>query len=200
MHRSLPAALCAALALSACATAPRGTPVAMGATPPTAMELAATFRPEGEIYGQYGRAAGITNAYGRYRVVGPTTSLSYTSQGLWGGRIGGDDVLLEAKDGRISGAGVDLRVTREGGSLLVSGLWRRARLDLTFTDVRIEGTIGGGCSIDLHPGPGTSWRGLFGCPNPEQAMIALEGAAMEVPDVPLPQWLFAFLGTLPEGP
>jgi len=198
MNRFLPAALLCTLA--ACATAPRGAPVAMDASRPTAMDLASTYRPDGEIYGQFGRAAGVTNSYGRYRVVGPTTSLSYTAQGLWGGRIGGDDVLLEAKDGRISGAGVDLRVTREGGALLVSGLWRRARLDLTLTDVRIQGTVGGGCSLDLHPASGTSWRGLFGCPGPDQAAIALDGAAMEVPDVAMPQWLFAFLGTLPEGP
>jgi len=197
MKRFLPAVLCI---LAGCATSQRGSPVAMGATPPTAMELAATYRPDGEIFGLFGRGAGVSNSYGRYRVVGPTTSLGYTSQGRWGGRIGGDDVLLEAKDGRISGAGVDLFVTREGGAILVSGLWRRVRLDLTFTSDRIQGTPGAGCAIDLHPSSGTSWRGLYGCPNLEPATISLDGAAMEVPDVAMPQWLFAFLGTLPEGP
>jgi hypothetical protein len=32
------------------------------------------------------------------------------------------------------------------------------------------------------------------------AVVRLEGAAAELPDVAMPQWLFAFLGTLPESP
>jgi hypothetical protein len=198
MIRFLPAVLLCALA--ACASAPRGSPVAMDASRPTAMDLSSTYRAEGEIFGAFGRAPGVTNSYGRYRVVGPSTNLSYTAEGRWGGSIAGEDVLLEAKDGRITGVGIDLRLTREGDHLLVSGLWRRARLDLTFTNERIQGTVGGVCSLDLHPASGTSWRGLFGCPSPDPATIALDGAAMEVPDVALPQWLFAFLGLLPGNP
>ena len=31
-------------------------------------------------------------------------------------------------------------------------------------------------------------------------MLRLDGEAMDFPDVAMPQWLFAFLGALPEGP
>jgi hypothetical protein len=189
------------LALAGCATAaPRGTPVAMDASPPLAMEASSAYVPDGEVFASFGRSAGTTNSYGRYRVVGPATSLAVTSQGRWGGTIGGQPALLEARAGRISGAGVELQVTREGEALLVSGLWRGARIQLSFTKEKIQGTPGGGCSLDLRPGDGTSWRGFLACPTPDVAVIRLDGAAMEVPDVAMPQWLFAFLGTLPEGP
>ena len=188
------------LAFAGCATASRGTPLAMDSTPPAAIDSGSAYRPEGEVFVTVGRGAGVTNSYGRYRVVGPSTSLSLTPQGRWGGTIGGQNVLLEAKDGRIGGAGVELQIRRDGDFLLVSGLWRGGRLDLTFTKDRIQGTIGGGCSMDLHPGEGTSWRGLYACPNPDAATIRLEGEAMELPGVAMPQWLFAFLGALPEGP
>ena len=188
------------IALAGCATAPRGTPVAMDSTPPPAIDAGSAYRPEGEVFVSVGRGAGITNSYGGYRVVGPSTSLGLTPQGRWGGTIGGQAVLLEAKGGRIAGAGVELQIRRDGDALLVSGLWRGSRLDLTFTKDRIQGTPGSGCSMDLHPGEGTSWRGLFACPSQEMATVRLEGAAMELPDVAMPQWLFAFLGALPEGP
>jgi hypothetical protein len=34
----------------------------------------------------------------------------------------------------------------------------------------------------------------------EVAVVQLSGAAVDVPDVAMPQWLFAFLAGLPEGP
>ena len=197
MSRSLAPAL---LLAAACATAPRGVPLPMASPPPTSLELSTSYRPGGEIFIGMARSAGVTNTYGAYRVVGPSTSLSRTAEGRWGGTLGGQTVLLEILDGRIVGAGVDLAVRRDGDALLVSGLWRNARLDLDFRPTRIGGTPGGGCSIDLRLTEGATWRGFLACPNPDAITVRLDGEAMEVPDVAMPQWLFAFLGALAEGP
>jgi hypothetical protein len=188
------------LVACACATTPGGAPLPMGGEAPTSVDLAMTYQREGEIHAAIGRRAGVSNSYGRYRVVGPATSLSVNQQGRWGGTLAGQPLLLDASAGRIQGAGVDLTVRRAGPALSVSGLWRNARLDLTFQKDQISGTPGAGCSIDLRPADGTAWRGFLYCPAPEVAVFQLEGAAGELPDVAMPQWLLAFLGVLPEGP
>jgi hypothetical protein len=172
----------------------------MDAPPPTGVEAASAYRPEGQVHAAYGRGAGVTNSFDRNRVVGPATSLARNAEGRWGGTIGGQAVLLDAGAGRIQGAGVELSVRRDGGALLVSGLWHGARLDLEFRKDLITGTPGGGCSIELRPAQGGTWRGLYACPNPDVAVLELEGAAADVPEVPLPAWLFAFLGTFAVEP
>ena len=188
------------LALSACASAPRGAPVAMDGEAPTSVEVASSYRPDGDVYTSFGRSPGVTNSYGKNRVVGPNTSLSRNTQGRWAGTLAGQNVLLEVGEGRIQGAGVELTVVKAAEGFAVSGLWRNARLDLTFGKDRISGTPGGGCSLDLQPAAGNTWRGLFACPATDVAVLQLDGAALDYPEVALPQWLFAFLGTLPEGP
>jgi hypothetical protein len=185
---------------TACASAPRGVPVAMGGPSPTSVDLTGTYRPEGEIFAAYGLGVGVTNSYGRYRVVGPNTSLSRNLEGRWGGTLAGQPVLLEVGDGRIRGAGVELTVRRDGDAILVSGLWRNARMDLDFRLAHVGGTPGAGCSLDLRPSEGNTWRGFLACPNSDPAVVRFDGAAAEFPDVAMPQWLFAFLGALPEGP
>ena len=188
------------LLLAACASAPRGVPVPMASPAPTAGELAGPYQPAGEIHVSVGRSAGVSNSYGRYRVVGPQTSISRNREGRWGGTLAGQTTLLDVEDGRIRGAGVELTVQRDGETIRISGLWRNARLDLSLQKDHVTGTPGGGCSIDLTPAEGTVWRGFLACPTPDVAVVRLEGAAQELPDVALPQWLFAFLGALPEGP
>ncbi len=189
----------ALLLVVACASAPRGVPLAMGGPAPTSIDLAGTYRAEGEIFASYGRGVGVTNSYGRHRVVGPNTSLSRNLEGRWGGMLGGNSVLLDVGDGRIQGAGVELTVRRDGDVLLVAGLWRNARMDLAFRVDGVGGTPGAGCSLDLRPSEGNTWRGFLACPNPDTALVRFDGAAAEFPDVAMPQWLFAFLGALPEG-
>jgi hypothetical protein len=202
MQRPVALLLCAlaVCALAACASAPRGTPVSMDSPAPSALDLSGRYEPEGEIYGAFGRTPGVSNSYGRFRIVGPRTSLVRSQDGSWAGTLAGRTVRLEARGGRITGAGVDLQVSRDGEELRVSGLWRNARLDLTFRDDAIRGTPGGGCSLSLRPGESTWWRGFLACPEQDMAAMRLEGAAGELPGVPMPQWLFAFLATLPEGP
>ena len=193
-------AVVALVLATACATAPRGVPLAMGGPAPTSIDLSGSYRPEGEVFATFGRGAGVTNSYGRYKVVGPYTSLSRNLEGRWGGTLGGQSVLLDVEDGRVRGAGVELTVRRDGDALLVSGLWRNARMELELRPGHIGGTPGAGCSLDLRPSEGNSWRGFLACPNPDVAIARFDGAASDVPDVAMPQWLFAFLGTLPEGP
>lgn len=185
---------------AACAGAPRGVPLPMVTPPPTATELGGTYRPEGEIFLSVGRGAGVTNSYGRDRVAGPSTSLSRNLEGKWGGTLSGQPVLLEVGDGFVRGSGVELTVRRDGDALLVSGLWRNARMELAFRKDHVGGTPGAGCSLDLRPSEGTALRGFLACPTPETAVLRLDGAAVDLPDVTMPQWLFAFLGALPEGP
>jgi hypothetical protein len=188
------------LLAAACASAPRGTPLPMGGPPPSSLELAAPYRSEGEVFVAFGRTSGITNSYGGYRVVGPNTSLSMNSEGRWGGTIAGQPALLDVTPGRITGAGVDLQVRRDGEAVAVTGLWRSARLDMTFKPDHIGGTPGSGCSLDLRPAGDSFWRGFIGCPSMDAAVVQLTGAAADVPDVAMPQWLFAFLAALPEAP
>jgi hypothetical protein len=197
MSRLLAPAL---LLAAACATAPRGVPLAMGSPPPTSVDLASAYQPEGEVFAVYGRGAGVANSYGRNRVVGPETSLSRNLEGRWGGTLSGHSVLLDVADGRIRGAGVELTVRRDGSVLLVAGLWRGSRMDLEFGKDHIGGTPGAGCSIDLRPSEGAAWRGFLACPKTDVAVLRLAGAAVDVPDVAMPQWLLAFLGALPEIP
>ena len=185
---------------AACAGAPRGVPLPMATPPPTATDLGGAYRPEGEIFLSVGRGAGVANSYGLDRVAGPSTSLSRNREGKWGGTLGGQSVLLEVGDGFVRGSGVELTVRRDGDALLVSGLWRHARVDLAFQKDHIGGTPGAGCSLDLRPSEGGSWRGFLACPTPDTAILRLDGAAMDVPDVTMPPWLLAFLGALPEGP
>jgi hypothetical protein len=187
--------------LAACASAPRGVPVQMASPLPTSLDLAAAYRPEGQVYAAFGRGAGVTVSYGANGVVGPGTSIQRNREGKWGGTIAGNPVLLEAGDGTLRGAGIDLTVRRDGDALLVSGLWRNTRLDLSFRASRIQGTPGAGCSLDLRPpDDGPIWRGMLACPAMDVASMQLDGAAMELPDVALPQFLLAFLATLPETP
>ena len=186
--------------VTACAGAPRGAPLPMATPAPSSVDLAGTYLPEGEVFFSVGRGAGVTNSYGRNRVAGPTTSLSRNLEGKWGGTLSGQPVLLEVGDGFVRGAGVELTVRRDGEALLVSGLWRNARMELAFRKDHVGGTPGAGCSIDLRPSDGGPWRGFLACPTPDTAILRLHGSAGDVPDVTMPQWLFAFLGALPEGP
>jgi hypothetical protein len=165
----------------------------MDATPPSALEAAGAFRPEGEVHLAAARSAGTTTAYGRWRVVGPTASLSLNAEGQWGGTLKGEPLLVAARDGRIIGAGVDLDVRREGRVVRVQGLFRQQRVDLSLSEDAVSGTPGGGCSLELKPGEGMRWTGILGCPATEVLAMELRGAAGSLPDVPLPQWLLAFL-------
>ncbi len=195
MNRLAPVLL---LALAACASAPRGTPVYMSSTPPTPGELDTRYVATGEIFSAYGRDVGLTNSYGTYQVVGPRTSLSYTREGKWGGTLAGEPLLVSVSSGRITGADVNLEVRRDGEEIRVTGLWHGTRLDLGFRPDGITGNPGRNCSLSLRPAEGTWWRGFLGCPNLDTATIRLERAASELPDVAMPQWLFAFLAGLPE--
>lgn len=188
-----------ALLVTACASAPRGVPLPMGGPPPSSLELAGEYRREGEIHASIGRSSGVTNSYGRIRVVGPDTTLSLNKEGRWGGTLAGQPALLTVAPGRITGAGVDLEVRRDGKELLVTGLWRSARIDMTFAADHVGGTPGAGCSLDLRPVGSVTWRGFLGCPALEAATFELDGTAGDLPDVTMPQWLLAFLGVLPEG-
>lgn len=197
MNRLAPALL---LALAACASAPRGTPLYMDSTPPTRGQLDTRYESTGEIFSSYGRDVGLSTTYGRYQVVGPQTGLSFTLEGKWGGTLGGQPFLVQATPGRITGGDVNLEVRRDGEEIRVSGFWRGSRLDLGIRPDGITGKLGRSCSLTLRPAEGTWWRGFLGCPNLDPASIRLERAASELPDVAMPQWLFAFLAGIPELP
>jgi hypothetical protein len=78
----------------------------------------------------------------------------------------------------------------------VQGLWRQARVDLAFSAEAVNGTPGGGCSLELKPVEAARWSGFLACPGTEVLAMELRGAAGSLPDVTLPQWLLAFLAGL----
>src|SRR5512137_3050413 len=97
---------------------------------------AESFTPIGEV--QFRASA----AYDAEHVRGPQVNLSLTKDGRWGGNLLAKDVMLDVKPDRISGAGVNLVVTRDAGKLSVEGMISGIRVRLAATRDSLVGRVG----------------------------------------------------------
>jgi hypothetical protein len=189
----------AALVSSACVSSLPGQPLAM--RPP---ELLSTpvppppFTRQGEIqYTPFG-TAGSSAAWDAHSVRGPAVNLTLTEEGLWGGTIQDHVVLLHARNGRITGEGVDIGMTQDGSTVRVRGLWFGRLVGISFTSDTISASpFTGVCAAELSLAPDGLWRGFGGCGGAlDYIWMSLKGVAAD-PGAEMPQWLFAFLGALP---
>jgi hypothetical protein len=187
----------AALAASACASIPPGQPLAMR-PPRLTSGPAPAFSREGEIQFTPVGTAGSSAAWDARSVRGPAVNLTLTPEGLWGGTILERAVLLHARSGRITGEGVDVRVTRDRSTVRVWGLWFGRLVGITFRPDRISASpLTGVCAAELSPASDGLWRGFGGCGGAvEPVWMSLKGVAAD-PAGEMPQWFFAFLGAMP---
>jgi hypothetical protein len=127
-------------------------------------------------------------------------NLTLTEGGLWGGTIQDRVVLLHARNGRITGQGVEVSVTQDGSVVRVQGLWFGRLVGITFTPGSISASpLTGVCAQELSLAPDGLWRGFGGCGGTlDYIWMSLKGVAAD-PAGEMPQWFFAFLGALP-GP
>lgn len=186
-----------ALACAACASTPSGQLLAMR-PPELGTEPPADFTRQGEIQFTPSGTAGSSAAWDARSVRGPAVNLTLTDQGLWGGTIQDRAVLLHARNGRITGEGVDVWVVRNGPAVRVQGLWFGRMVGIDWTPTTISASpLTGVCAIELSLAPDGLWRGFGGCGGRlDYTWMSLKGVAAD-PSGEMPQWLFAFLGALP---
>jgi hypothetical protein len=132
-------------------------------------------------------------AFDDTRVRGPTVNMAVTKDGHWGGSILSKDVMLKVTPDRISGAGVNLVVTRKDGKLTVEGLVNGVRVRLEASANKFVGRVGNQ-QVESSREPGSDW--FVNAGSGRQATIRFKGAAGKLPDVPMPQWVFAVIGAI----
>jgi hypothetical protein len=182
-----------------CATPPPGRPVTM--RPPAELaEPVPEFERLGEIQFTPAGTVGTSAAWDRRSVRGPAVNLTLTDEGLWGGTLRDRAVLLLARGGRITGEGVDLFVTQDGPVLHVQGVWFGSLVRVDLGSATLSASPAAGiCGIELGLAPDGLWRGFGGCGGAlESIWMNLKGLAAD-PSAEMPQWIFAFLATLPSA-
>jgi hypothetical protein len=132
-------------------------------------------------------------AFDATRVRGPTVNMAITKDGRWGGSILQKDVMLKVTPDRISGAGVNLVVKKADGKLTVEGLVNNVRVRLEASANKFVGRVGTQ-QVESTREPGSDWYVNAG--SGRQATIRFKGDAGKMPDVPMPQWVFAVIGAI----
>ncbi len=180
----LPALLAAlaAAALASCATA-GGHPIEMSPAP--AGPDTGEFTPQGEVLLSAGPGGAFaTAAFDDRRVRGPNVNVSRNADGTWSGTLAGEDVLLAAGPGRLSGSNVTISIERVGDAIQIGGLYWGIRFRVELSPKRVSGTFGPR-SLDMHAsGPGR-WVGV--------GMLRLTGAASDLAHPVMPQLALAIL-------
>jgi hypothetical protein len=166
--------------------------LAVGALPAAAKEPAtpggeAPFVSEGEVV--YRGSA----AYDSTRVRGPNVNMALTRDGSWGGNLLSKDVLLQVTPERISGAGVNLVVSRDAATISVEGLISGIRVRVKATRDSFVGRVGDR-QVECTRSPDGIWFLSGGASR--VAAIRFKGTADRMPDVPMPQWIFAVIGSI----
>jgi hypothetical protein len=196
---------CAGLALFA-ATLAACTPTAALMTPPPTVKP-----PAGQGEGSTGGVAfsagdlGSAVGYGPWRVKGEGIDLAYAGDGVWTGTWNGAAARFVASQGRLQGPGTELLIEQRDGALSMRGSWAGRSVDVTVGKAGLRGRLDpGGCTLELAPSGIGVLSGPAGCPGDAgkgitsaTATAELLGEAVLVPNVLLPQFAIALLGTLP---
>jgi len=190
-------ALAASSAVLACAT-PSGDAVPV-TTPAPGEVKPAGFKADGEIFFD-AQGTGTSVAWNDFRMVGPQVNMALDEKGNWGGNLGGRNMIVTVKPGRITGDGVDLYVVRKNQTLSIQGMFFQRQVWFTIKPKEIQGTTdGGSCSFDLTPAqqPGF-WTGGVGCGGMiRMGTLQLSGTAANLDQPAMPQLFFALIAVLP---
>jgi hypothetical protein len=162
---------------------------ALAAGMPTGSRAAgeAPFAPDGEI--QFRASA----SYDATRVRGPNVNMALTRSGQWGGNVLGKDMVVDARPDRISGSGINLQVTRDATAISVEGTVDAKRVVVKATKDSLRARVGNR-QIECTRRPDGYWHLTGGSPG--IAAIRMKGSADRLPDVPMPQWIFAVIGAV----
>jgi len=184
--------LALAIAVSSVPVMAEGPVAPTGAAPaaapaPAAPETEPGYVPTGEV------RLRVAASYNATRVRGPTVNLTLTPDGQWGGTVSGQPVRLRVTPERITGAGVNLVISRTAEQISVEGTWVGARARITATQASFQARIGQQ-QVDLSRRPDGSWaqRQTTGGVLP----IRFTGSADRMPDVPMPQWILAVIAAM----
>jgi hypothetical protein len=189
-----------ALSLGAC------TPTAALMTPPPTVNPPAGRSDEatgGVAFSAGG--AGSSVSYGPWQVKGAGIALAYSGDGAWAGTWDGTAVRLVASQGRLQGPGTDLLIEQHDGALSMRGSWAGRSVDVTVGKKGLQGRIDpGGCTLEFAPAEVGTLTGPVGCPGgagkgatSATGTLRLQGEAVLVPGVLLPQFVVALLASLP---
>lgn len=115
--------------------------------------LAAQYTPRGEV-----AMNGISVSFDDHQIVGPMVSVSRRADGSWAGTIGRTAVEVNAAGDRITGSNLNLRVERNGTSVVVAGTWnyRTVRFDIGATKATVR--IGNHQAEYERQADGVTWR------------------------------------------
>ncbi len=189
-----------ALSLAAC------TPTAALMTPPPTVNPPAGQSDEstgGVAFSAGG--VGSSTSYGPWQVKGAGLDLAYAGNGAWTGTWNGAAVRLVASEGRLQGPGTELLIEQHDGALSMRGSWAGRSVDVTVGKKGLRGRLDpGGCSLELEPAEFGTLTGPVGCPGgtgkgatSATGTLRLQGEAVLVPGVLLPQFVLALLASLP---
>lgn len=148
---------------------------------------------------------GTSATYGPWRVKARGLDLAYAGDGTWKGTWNGAPVAFTATQGLVKGPDTLLAVYDRDGVLGVRGTFVGRGVEASLSPrglkVRVEP---GGCSLELTATEAGTLSGPIGCPGtagrPASAAtgtMVLQGEAILVPHVLLPQVAFALLAILP---
>jgi hypothetical protein len=182
------------------------TPTAALMTPPPTVKPPAG-QGEGSTGGVAFSAGGLGSSvgYGPWRVKGEGIDLAYAGDGVWTGTWNGAAARFVASQGRLQGPGTELLIEQRDGALSMRGSWAGRSVDVTVGKAGLRGRLDpGGCTLELAPSGIGVLSGPAGCPGDAgkgitsaTATAELLGEAVLVPNVLLPQFAIALLGTLP---
>jgi hypothetical protein len=130
-------------------------------------------------------------AYDATRVRGPNVNMAVTKDGRWGGNLLTKEVMLKVEPGRITGAGVNLVVKQDPSSLSVEGTISGIRVRVKATATTFVGRVGDR-QVECAREPG----GYCYLAGGRTATMHFKGTAGSWPDVPMPQWIFAVIGSI----
>ena len=155
--RSLTAFPALAASLLACAT------TQPEAAAPPVEEEGQPLQASGEILFLTAGGTGTSAAFDDRRIMGPSVNLTLGSEGTWDGDLSGQNVSLAITSDRITGAGVDLHVERQGEVTSLRGGWFQRRVSLEFTPKNVTGRAGPACSVDVERKAPGVYQGSVGC-------------------------------------
>jgi hypothetical protein len=184
-------ALALSLALSACASGGVGrVPAVVSPAPdgPAPSEL----KPAGEVQ-LVAMGTGVASssaAFDAWRVSGPRVSVGRVDASTWGGHVGSQDLRVQVRPGRFSGAGVNVAVEHAGEVLEIGGLFGEARVRFAISARRVRASVGSRSFEMTATGPGRyvgSGR-----------ILTLTGAAADLAHPPMPQLALALIAVTTE--
>jgi hypothetical protein len=184
-------ALALSLALSACASGGAGRVPAVVSPAPDG-PAPAELKPAGEVQ-LVAMGTGLASssaAFDAWRISGPRVNVARVDADTWGGHVGNQDLRVQVRPGRFSGAGVNVAVEHAGEVLEIGGLFGEARVRFAISARSVRASVGSRSYELVATGPGRyvgSGR-----------ILLLTGAAADLAHPPMPQLVLALIAASTE--